>query len=67
MPSYVCKPSATTVAPCPTGMAPEQAIYSTQPEPIFYPGRFDGMPPQDVMVTVALVVAFILGVGQGRR
>ena len=66
MTQYTCQPALTSVPPCPAGTAPVVLVDSTDtPNP--YPMLLDGVPIQDVIFTVAMVLAFLFGIGMGRR
>lgn len=67
MPTYNCIPAAKTVPPCPSGTAPDVQQVTSAEMPENYPGAFDHVPVQDVLVGVALVLALLLGIMSGRR
>lgn len=62
-----CMPSARTIAPCPSGFAPTNAIPSGSGGPVSYPAIFDAMPVQDVLVAIGYTLLFGLGITFGRR
>jgi len=64
--TYSCVPSPVTVSPCPTGTAPTVEVVSVDPATP-YAGKFDFLPLQDVLVAGVLALAFLLGLGVGRR
>lgn len=67
MTTYNCVPSAQTVSPCPAGTAPDVVVVESSDAADRYPGNFDHIPVQDVLVGIALVFALLLGIVSGRR
>lgn len=64
---YQCVPSSQTVPPCPTGTAPNSEVVVSDSLPTRYPGKFDHIPVQDVLIGLALVFALLFGLSVGRR
>lgn len=68
MASFNCVPSTRTVAPCPSGTAPDVVtVTSAASAPEFYPSNFDHMPVQDVLFALGMVLCFVAGIAGGRR
>jgi hypothetical protein len=64
---YVCIPSQQTVSPCPAGTAPNQEVILSNANADRYLGKFDHIPLQDVLVGLALVFSFLIGMHSGRK
>lgn len=67
MPTYNCVPSAKTVPPCPAGTAPNSITVNSTAIAERYPAIFDKMATQDILVAVALVICFVLGITAGKK
>jgi len=60
-----CLPSSRTIAPCPSGFAPANAIPSSTAQPDPYLSNYDTMPVQDILYAIGVALFGVLGIGIG--
>ena len=60
-----CLPSVRTIAPCPSGFAPTNAIPIGSGSPDPYLSKFDSMAVQDLLYALGVALFGVLGLGIG--
>jgi len=62
-----CMPSIRTIAPCPSGFAPTNAIPTGSGGPAPFTSDMDGMPLQDMLYAIGVAICGLMGVAVGLR
>lgn len=62
-----CLPSIRTIAPCPSGFAPANAIPLGSKAPDPYVSNYDTLPLQDMLYAIGMIIAGLFGFGIGTR
>lgn len=65
--SVICIPASKTIAPCPSGYAPNQITIQTTEQPDPYQNTFDSMPLQEMLYALCIGIAGLLGFSVGAR
>jgi len=60
-----CLPSIRTIAPCPSGFAPTNAIPVGSGAPAPFTSAMDGMPLQDMLYAIGIAICGLMGVAVG--
>ncbi|BBO20877.1 MAG: hypothetical protein HKUEN07_03730 [Rhodocyclaceae bacterium] len=65
--TIVCVPATKTVAPCPSGYAPNQITVESVQQPDPYQNSLDAMPMQEMLFALCVGISGLLGFSVGVR